>query len=119
MERVGENWEKEHRTLHVSMGGRRDQLPHIPTPVLVFETEGFVLLHQLKMKRISSREAIPYFSVPSEINVVQTCAGDPGVSLSCFSSTVKRSDPSTGTPVLSKKTCLACVIYGFILPPNK
>lgn len=116
MERIGKRstglyrslWEEGGINCHIS-----------PAPVLVFETEGFVLLHQLKMKRISSREAIPYFSVPSEINVVQTYAGDPGVSLSCFSSTVKRSDPSTGTPGLSNKTCLACVIYGFILPPNK
>lgn len=49
MERVGEIWEVEHRTLHVSNGGRRDQLPHIPhTWGLVFETEGFVLLISVK-----------------------------------------------------------------------
>lgn len=66
------------------------------------------------MKRISSREIILYSSSPSEVNVVQIHAGDPAVSLPCYSSTAKRSDPSTGTSVLSNKTCLAHVTHEFI-----
>lgn len=117
-EEGGEIWEKEHRTLHVSVERRRDKLPHIPNMSLgLWKWWVCVNTPQFKMKRISSRVALPYSSVPSEVDVVQTHAGGPAVLLQCFSSTVKRSDPSTGTPGLSNQTCLACVTHGFISPP--